>query len=101
MCAWQARYGEAVKHTSDACTVAKEYWGSSSETYNAALVELAMVHLHSMEFDAAQALLLKVHPSLLLHSCHHLHLLSAHLFVSETPQVFATNCCCTEAICFA
>ena len=89
--AWQARYGEAVMHLRDACTLAKEYWGSSSETYSAALAELAMVHLQNQEFDAAEALLLKVHPSLLLPSCHHLHPLSALLFVCETPQEFCNQ----------
>ena len=71
--AWQARYDEAVMHLRDACTLAEKKWGSSTETYNAALAELALVHLHNMEFDAAEALLLRVHPSLLLPSCHHLH----------------------------
>lgn len=58
-------------HIGEARTLADKHWGSSSDAYNAALASLAIVHMYKGEYNAAEALLLRVHPSLLLpgHHC--------------------------------
>lgn len=86
----QARYDEAVLQLKTACTLAERCCGSSSEEYHHASSELAIVYANTKNVHQAEALLVKVPPS--LHSCEHHHIIACMfwraLVGTKPPQAF-------------